>query len=161
MGLIAVSSAVGMVLKRFNIPAAILIGGLITSSFAHAVDLTPGVLPADIALPCFMIMGTLIGTRFSGISLLQLKAALFAGLTITIISVMLCVFAALPIAYILGMPVAHIIVAFAPGGLETMIAMGAVLGANPSFVAACHIARLLFLPLLIPTMLGRRKNRAN
>ena len=161
LGLIAVSSAVGMVLKRFNIPAAILIGGLITSSFAHAVDLTPGVLPADIALPCFMIMGTLIGTRFSGISLLQLKAALFAGLTITIISVMLCVFAALPIAYILGMPVAHIIVAFAPGGLETMIAMGAVLGANPSFVAACHIARLLFLPLLIPTMLGRRKNRAN
>ncbi len=160
LGLIAASGVIGIVLKRFNIPAAILIGGLITSSFTHAADLTPGVLPAHIALPCFMIMGTLIGTRFSGISIVQLKAALFAGLTITVISVLLSVIAALPIAYILGMPAEHIVVAFAPGGLETMIAMGAVLGAYPSFVAACHIGRLLFLPLLIPAMLGRHKNKA-
>jgi len=157
LGLIVVSSAVGMVLKRLNIPAAILIGGLITSSLAHAVDLTPGVLPAHIALPCFMIMGTLIGTRFSGISVSQLKAALFAGLTITIVSILLAVIAALPIAYILGMPAEHILVAFAPGGLETMIAMGAVLGANPSFVAACHIGRLLMLPVFVPFLLRRSK----
>jgi len=157
LGLIAVSSAVGVVLKRFNIPAAILIGGLVTSSFSHAVDLTPGVLPTHIALPCFMIMGTLIGTRFSGISVSQLKAALFAGLTITIISVLLTVISAIPIAYILDMSAEHILVAFAPGGLETMIAMGAVLGANPGFVAACHIGRLLILPGFVPFLLKRSK----
>jgi len=53
------------------------------------------------------------------------------------------------------MPVAHVLVAFAPGGLETMIAMGAVLGVVPGFVAACHVARLMVLTVLVPAMLGR------
>jgi uncharacterized membrane protein AbrB (regulator of aidB expression) len=38
-----------------------------------------------------------------------------------------------------------------------MIAMGAVLGANPGFVAACHIGRLLLLPLLVPALLAKHK----
>jgi uncharacterized membrane protein AbrB (regulator of aidB expression) len=53
------------------------------------------------------------------------------------------------------MPVAHVLVAFAPGGLETMIAMGAVLGVVPGFVAACHIARLFVLTFLLPMLLAR------
>lgn len=155
--LIAVSCFVGAVLKRFNVPAAILIGGLITSSIGHAVEYTPGILPVNIALPCFMIMGTLIGTRFSGITINQLKNALFAGLTTTFVSVLLAVAAAVPVSYYLMMQPEHVVVAFAPGGLETMIAMGAVLGANPSFVAACHVGRLLLLPILVPFLIGRSK----
>jgi membrane AbrB-like protein len=153
--LIAVSYIFGVVLKRFNVPAAILISGLIISSIGHALEYTPGTLPPKIALPCFMIMGTLIGTRFSGITIYQLKTALFAGLVTTFVSVLLAVIAAVPISYYLMMQPEQVIVAFAPGGLETMIAMGAVLGANPSFVAACHVGRLLLLPILVPFLIGR------
>ena len=53
------------------------------------------------------------------------------------------------------MPLAHVLVAFAPGGLETMIAMGVVLGVVPGFVAACHIARLLVLSVLLPFLISR------
>ena len=53
------------------------------------------------------------------------------------------------------MPLAHVLVAFAPGGLETMIAIGVVLGVIPGFVAACHIARLLVLSVYLPMMLAR------
>lgn len=42
--------------------------------------------------------------------------------------------------------------AFAPGGLETMIAMGVVMGAVPGFVAACHMTRLMVLSVLLPLM---------
>jgi uncharacterized membrane protein AbrB (regulator of aidB expression) len=38
-----------------------------------------------------------------------------------------------------------------------MIAMGAVLGVTPGFVAACHIMRLVVLSLLLPAMLSRLK----
>jgi len=55
------------------------------------------------------------------------------------------------------MPILHVAVAFAPGGFETMIVMGAIIGANPGFVAAIHISRLLVLPLLLPFFLGRKK----
>ena len=36
-----------------------------------------------------------------------------------------------------------------------MIVMGAALGANPGFVAACHVGRLLVLSVLIPFMAAR------
>ena len=108
-------------------------------------------------MPCFLMMGTLIGTRFSGITIDQLKNALFAGLTTTIISILCAIIVSVPIAYYLTMQPAQVVVAFAPGGLETMIAMGAVLGANPSFVAACHVWRLLLLPIMVPFLIGRNK----
>ncbi len=156
--LIIISIVVGLVLKRFNVPAAILIGGLITSSAGHAFEYTTGTLPKEIAMPCFLLMGTLIGTRFSGITICQLKNALFAGLATTIISILCAIIISVPIAYYLMMQPAQVVVAFAPGGLETMIAMGAVLGANPSFVAACHIWRLLLLPIMVPFLIGQNKS---
>jgi len=154
---ILISSVLGVILKQFNVPAAILIGGLIISSLAHAFELTPGVLPVKIAMPCFLIMGALIGTRFSGVTITQLKTMLLAGLVSTLVAVMFTVIAAIPIAYFLMVPAEHVIVAFAPGGLETMIAMGAVLGANPGFVAACHVWRLLLLPIMVPLLIRRSK----
>ncbi len=36
-----------------------------------------------------------------------------------------------------------------------MIALAAALGANPGFIAACHIIRLLILSVLIPVALHR------
>ncbi len=157
LGLIALSVVVGQILKRLNVPASVLIGAMLTSAAFHALNLTPGVLPTTIALPCFMVIGTMIGTRFSGITFLQLKNAFLAGLTITGVSIFLTVATAIPVAYYLAITPAHVVVAFAPGGLETMIAMGAVLGANPGFVAACHIGRLLLLPLFVPVFLAKCK----
>ncbi len=52
------------------------------------------------------------------------------------------------------MPTAHVLTAFAPGGLETMIAMGAAMGASPGFIAASHMARLMLLLALVPLFLG-------
>ena len=37
----------------------------------------------------------------------------------------------------------------------TMIAMGAVLGVVPGFVAACHMMRIFVLSVLLPLMLAR------
>ena len=53
------------------------------------------------------------------------------------------------------------LVAFAPGGLETMVAMGAVIGADAGFVAAAHIARLFMLTGLVPLFLGRGPRKQN
>lgn len=159
LALIAVSFLLGLVFKYLRIPAALLMAGMATSSLTHVTDLTPGVLTPSIALVCFMIMGTLIGTRFSGITLLQLRAALFSGLTTTTIAAGFAILAAIPIALFLNIPTAHVIVAFAPGGLETMIAMGSVLGAAPGFIAACHFGRLMMLTFLVPFMLGLKTSQ--
>ena len=48
------------------------------------------------------------------------------------------------------------IIAFAPGGLETMIAMGSIVDADPTYVALHHIVRILFLTLLVPFLILRK-----
>jgi uncharacterized membrane protein AbrB (regulator of aidB expression) len=45
--------------------------------------------------------------------------------------------------------------AYAPGGLETMIAMAVNLNIDPTFVAGHHVFRLLALLVLIPLFLRR------
>ena len=155
LGVVALAIPLGLLLIRLRVPAGLLIGAMIVSSVGHLSELTPGTLTPYIALPCFVVVGTLIGSRFSGVTVEQLRRYLAAGLSTTLITVGIALLFAIPLAPFLNMPLAHVLVAFAPGGLETMIAMGAVLGANPGFVAACHVGRLLFLTVLVPAMLMR------
>jgi hypothetical protein len=44
-------------------------------------------------------------------------------------------------------------IAFAPGGLETMAALSIMLGADPAFTALHHVYRLLFLTFLVPAFI--------
>lgn len=155
--LILTGLGLGLGLKRINIPAPLLIGGLVVSSVAHISGLTPGILDWRISLLAFAAIGTLIGTRFSGVSLKALKSNLLAGLATTGVAIAFATTAAVPVAWLLTMPLPHVLVAFAPGGLETMIAMGAVMGANPGFVAAAHVARLLMLTVFVPLLLPKNR----
>ena len=154
-GLIAAGLLLGPVLKRLRVPARFLIGGMVASALWHLLGWTPGAVNPALALGGFAVIGTLIGTRLAGVTLGQLRQSAAAAMGVTLVSVLLAVAFAVPTAWLLDMPVAHLLVAFAPGGLETMIAMGAMLGADPGFVAACHLMRLLILPVLLPVMLGR------
>ena len=147
--------ALGLVFQRLKVPAPLLLGAMVVSGIGHLTNLAPGVLPEWLILPAFLVLGALIGTRFSGVTLAHLMRGLAAGVAITGVAVGCAGLASMPVAWALGMPVAHVLVAFAPGGLETMIAMGAVLGVVPGFVAACHVARLMVLTVLVPAMLGR------
>ncbi|MCA0872016.1 AbrB family transcriptional regulator [Seohaeicola saemankumensis] len=155
IALAVLGALAGLGLKRLRLPAPMLLGSMTVSALGHVTDVTPGTVPLWLTLPAFLGLGTLIGTRFSGMSMAQFRAALLAGLTVTAISVAIAAVAAVPVAYGLQMPLAHVLTAFSPGGLETMVALGATMGASPGFIAACHIMRLLMLSLLIPLSLGR------
>ncbi|MDG2374400.1 MAG: AbrB family transcriptional regulator, partial [Paracoccaceae bacterium] len=58
-----------------------------------------------------------------------------------------------------GINFLYVIIALAPGGFETMVAMSAFVGADPAYVAIHHIARIFFLSALVPIALARRLNR--
>ncbi|MEL7214123.1 MAG: AbrB family transcriptional regulator [Pseudomonadota bacterium] len=157
----AIALGASLVLTRLKVPAPFLVGGLLTSSATHVMDLTPGSLPPGLAWPAFLVLGTLIGSRFTTITVRELGESLLAGLGGTLIALCCAGLAAFLIAPLIDVPLIHVLVAFAPGGLETMIATGAVLGANPGFVAACHVLRLFILTFLVPLMLGKSAQRPN
>tara|TARA_R100000935_G_scaffold2062_2_gene6092 strand:+ start:5467 stop:6510 length:1044 start_codon:yes stop_codon:yes gene_type:complete len=153
------SVGAGLLLGRIRVPAPMLIGPMLVSSLTHVTDIAPGVLPMWLVMPAYIVLGAMIGTRFSGVRLDDLTKGLAAGLSVTCLAVGLAMVGAIPVALALGMPLAHILVAFAPGGFETMIAMGSVLGISPGFVAACHMMRLFILSAVLPLMLARSAPR--
>jgi len=147
----------GFGFRRFRVPAPFLLGGMVVSGLTHVTAIIPGSVPSVLMVPAFMVLGTLIGTRFSGMSPAQFMGSLLAGAAVTTVSALIAGLIALPISVFLAFPLSHVLAAFAPGGLETMIALGAALGANPGFLAASHIMRLLILTVLIPVALARRR----
>lgn len=151
----ALGAALGVGFGWLRLPAPLLLGGMAVSGVSHVTGVLPGSVPTVLLLPAFLVLGGLIGSRFSGISWSAFRSALGAGLAVTVIASMIAAITAVPVAMFLGMPLVNVLAAFAPGGVETMIALGAALGFDPSFVAACHIMRLVFLTFMIPLAYGR------
>lgn len=155
--LCAVGAVAGLALARIKVPAALLVGAMLCSSVVHGAGYVHGGLSPVLAVVSFVTLGGLIGTRFSGVTLAALRRAMGAGLAVTGIGSLVALAAALPVALLIGLPVTTVLAGFAPGGFETMIALGAVLGANPGFVAGAHVARLMILTGLVPWFLARAK----
>lgn len=153
--LLGVASVSGWALARLGLPAAWLIAGFATSGVAHGVGLVQGLLPAWALFVGFALTGATIGARFSGLNLAVLRrysgAALVAGGVSALISL---VFAAL-VAVVTSLPLGQLWVAFAPGGVEAMAAIGLALGYDPAFVAVHHLVRLAVLFVLVPLFLRR------
>lgn len=105
-------------------------------------------------------MGILIGTRFCGQRLADLRRNLKAGLGVTTIACAVAAAGALVAAELLEMSPALLLISFAPGGVEVMAAMAVQLGLEPAFVAAHHVFRLLILAVLIPILVARARRAA-
>ncbi len=159
VALTVLSMAAAVVLKRWNVPAPLLIGAMVVSGIWQLSGVQSGVMPDFLVMPAYLALGALIGTRFAGITGAELMRNLWGGLAITGVAVVLSGAGAFAVAWALGMPSSHVLLAFAPGGLETMIAMGVVMGAVPGFVAACHMTRLMVLSVLLPVMARGTRSR--
>lgn len=157
---LALSAALGLVFQRFRVPAALLLGGMAVSSVSHAAALTEGSLPQWLSIPAFVSMGTLIGTRFTGLTFGAVIRALGATSLLTGFAAGVALVAALIVARLLDLPVLTVLIAYAPGGLETMMAMSLLLHANPAFVAAHHVFRLVFLTFVLPIVVARARGHS-
>lgn len=149
--------ALGILLQRWKMPAALLVGGMLVSAGAHLTGAVTGVIPLWLQIPVYVVLGCLIGTRFSGVALADLRNAFAAGAAITVLSGALSAGIALAVSYSLDVPLGAALIAFAPGGLETMSAMAVILHADPAYVGTHHILRLIFLSVLMPFVLSRQR----
>lgn len=151
--------ALGLLFQRWRVPAALLVGGMLVSSTLHLTEIVEGVIPAWLQIPVYVILGSTIGSRFAGVGLADLRRAAVAGVSVTVVAgVVSAGFAAL-VAHWLNIPLAAALIAFAPGGLETMAAMAVILNADPAYVGTHHIIRLIFLSFLMPAMIAWVRNR--
>lgn len=154
-GLILFVGGVGgaILAHLLRVPAGLLIGGLFVSAFLHGAGLVDGRPPQWLAIAGFVILGTLIGTRFAGTSWAELGAICWVSLQSFVIGAVIAVAVAALGAWITGLDLLKLIIAFAPGGLEVMVVLAFALDLDPAFVAAHHLARFLLIALTAPFVL--------
>lgn len=147
----------GFLFTRWNFPAALLLGGVAASTAPHITGFISGQVPVWIMTPVYIVIGSLIGTRFSGVSIAAMRTAFVAGgVTTIVVTITAAAFAAL-VSWVTGVPFNAALIAFAPGGLETMAAMAVMMHVDTTYVGSHHVIRLILLSFLMPWALGRLK----
>lgn len=156
-GVVAGGFAAGILCARLSIPSPYLIGGTLFSVGAHLSGLVSGGLPIWFIAPGFVITGCLTGSRFTGIPMAELRNALNAGLVVVTVASLISAAFAVGVAVLLGLPFGQVWVAFAPGGVEAMVAISLSLDLDPTYVAAHHVLRFIAISLTMPLIISLMK----
>src|ERR1700687_88444 len=148
--LIAAAVAVALLLRLARFPASCMFGAMIGSSVLHGVGLVEGGLPPWVRGIALVGIGALIGTRFArvqpGVLLSHVHAALGSFAIAIVIS---GIFVAV-IVLTTHVRFADIVVAFAPGAMDAMLALALTLHIDPIFVGAHHLSRFVFVTIATP-----------
>ena len=140
----------GWFLQKKRVPAAYLLVGTVVSGVAHLLGLTDGRPSSIILFIGFSITGTIAGSRFSTISLEELRRLLKASLVVVCLATSIAAVFAFLVSSLLKISYGQVFVAFAPGGVEAMAAMALALNYDPAFVAVHHIYRIILILLTLP-----------
>jgi membrane AbrB-like protein len=142
--------ASALVADRLRVPGGLLIGPMLVNGFLHGSGYVQGNIPSLLLLASFVVLGAFTGTRFAGTTVAMIRRLLVDSIGAFVVALIVCVFFALLAAWLAGENVAKTIVAFAPGGLEAMTILAFMIGLDPAFVGAHHLARFVLIALCLP-----------
>ena len=136
--------------ERLRVPGGLLIGPMLVNGVLHGTGYLQGNIPSLLLLSSFVVLGAFTGTRFAGTTIAMIKKLLVDSIGAFVVALVVCVVFALLAAWLSGENVAKTIVAFAPGGLEAMTILAFMIGLDPAFVGAHHLARFILIAMLLP-----------
>jgi hypothetical protein len=156
--LIAASTVAALVAHRIRFPGGLLFGAMLTSAVLHGSGTIHVVMPWWATNTVMMAFGAVTGSRFAGTSLRLLAHFLGAAFGSFAVAVTVtAVFAAILVG-ILALPVAEVMIAYAPGAVDAMMLLALALNLDPVYVGAHHLTRIFFVSLAMP-LLARRAGR--
>jgi membrane AbrB-like protein len=148
--LITAAVAVSLLLRLMKFPASWMFGAMIASSVLHGMGLVEGGLPNWVRGVALVGIGALIGTRFGRMKVKTLLGHVNAGLGSFVIAILISAIFVAIIVLTTHVRIADIIVAFAPGAMDAMLALALTLHIDPIFVGAHHLSRFVFVTIATP-----------
>ena len=142
--------ASALLFERLRVPGGLLIGPMLVNGILHGTGYLQGNIPPIFLLISFVVLGGFTGTRFVGTTPAMIRKLLVDSVGAFIVALIVCVAFAFLAAWLAGENIAKTIVAFAPGGLEAMTILAFMIGLDPAFVGAHHLARFVLIALLLP-----------
>ena len=148
--LIAASVAVSLLLRLIKFPASWMFGAMIGSSVLHGVGLVEGGLPPWVRAVALVGIGALIGSRFARMKPKTLLSHVNAALGSFVIAILISGVFVVLIALTTSVRFGDVVVAFAPGAMDAMLALALTLHIDPIFVGAHHLSRFVFVTIATP-----------
>jgi uncharacterized protein len=148
--LIAASVAAALLLRLMKFPASWMFGAMIGSSVLHGTGLVEGGLPPWVRGVALVGIGALIGARFARMKARTLLSHVNAALGSFAVAIAISAVFVAVIALTTHVRFADVVVAFAPGAMDAMLALALTLHIDPIFVGAHHLSRFIFVTIATP-----------
>ena len=150
IALIAASVSAALLLRLMSFPASWMFGAMLASSLLHGTGLVEGGLPNWMRNVALVGIGALIGTRFARMRFKTLQTHINAGLGSFAVAIAVSAIFVTVIVLTTNVRFADIVVAFAPGAMDAMLALALTLHIDPIFVGAHHLSRFVFVSIATP-----------
>ncbi len=157
--LISTVASVAAFLVRF--PGGLLFGAMLTSAALHGSDLIHATMPWWVTNTVMIAFGAVTGSRCAGLSLRMLLDFLGAAFGSFAVAVSVAAVFAAMLVGILALPVAEVMIAYAPGAVDAMMLLALALNLDPVYVGAHHLVRIFFVSMSVPLVARRTAHRDN
>ena len=150
VALLAASLALSLILRILKFPASWMFGAMIASGVLHGADLVDGGVPPWVRSVALVGIGALIGSRFARMKPRVLAGHINAALGSFAVAILVSgVFVGI-IVLTTHVRFSDVVVAFAPGAMDAMLALALTLHIDPVFVGAHHLSRFVFVTIATP-----------
>ena len=150
VALVSASLAVALILRVLKFPASWMFGAMIASSVLHGAGLVDGGVPPWVRNVSLVGIGALIGARFARMKLRVLAGHINAALGSFAVAILVTAVFVGVIALTTQVRLSDVVVAFAPGAMDAMLALALTLHIDPIFVGAHHLSRFVFVSIATP-----------
>ena len=151
LALLVFCAAAGIAIgKWINLPAHALVGPMLISAVLHLSGLTTFVPPTEIVLIAQVVMGAVIGSRFSRATPRRVLNIMGIACGMAVILLLVVGFCAGLMSAITDQNISTLILAYSPGGLNEMGLIAVAIQADIAFVASHHLFRIIIVMLGAP-----------
>lgn len=147
---VALGIAGSLLFHRLRMPVGLMTGSLLASAFLHGSGIVVGTFPTWVMVIGFLVIGGSVGTRFIGTTLAYMAENAVPALGAFVISAGLSGLFAFALTMAVDLPIDQVIIAFAPGGVDAMMAVALAMQMDSAYVAAHQLLRLMGVPFLAP-----------
>lgn len=137
--------------QQLRFPMAEFLGPMLISA-SLSLTVTQIELPSWIMIITFVVLGSAIGSRFSGTCLTQLLQVSGYAVMATSFGMLIASLFALLTWKLTAIPLSHAFLALVPGGVGEMALIATAAGINPIYVVYIHLIRLFVLILSAPLL---------
>jgi membrane AbrB-like protein len=160
-GVLAAAAVIGALLfHRLRFPGGLLFGAMFASGALHGTGAVHFVLPWWATNAAAIALGAIIGARFANMSVQVFAAFIGAAFGSFAVAVAIASAFGAVVIRMMDLPVAEVVIAFAPGSADAMMLLALALHLDPVYVGAHHVVRIFFVALAMPFMARREAGRA-